>query len=376
MWEATKAHKPSVPVIDIHTHVEVPASAGIARPLFKPEYDPRMVVQPEESTRYNRELRATQTDKFITTSARMADMDLQGVDMQVLAIAPPQYYYWLDAETGPRVSAIQNDAIAEMAADASGRFVGIANLPMNHPQAAVVEMERALTELGMNGFEINADVNGGDLDDRRFDPVWAKACALDMLVILHPHGWTEPRRMDDYYLINLVCMPLASTVAVSRMILGGVFHRFPELKLLVVHGGGYLPFYFSRTDHGYRFRPETRRQIPELPSHYLHKLYFDTTVFRPEEVEYLVREFGADRVLMGTDYPFDMGPTDPLGFLADVRLTEAERNLIVGGNAVRLLKIGSPESYTDDIAALPAPPRPARPESAERSRTAPSQRGL
>lgn len=182
-------------------------------------------------------------------------------------------------------------------------------------------------------------MNGGDLDDRRFDPVWAKASELDMLAILHPHGWTEPRRMDDYYLINVVCMPLASTVAVSRMILGGVFERFPDFKMLVVHGGGYLPFYYARTDHAYRVRPETRRHIPRLPSEYLHKLYFDTTVFRPEEVEYLVTEFGADHVLMGTDYPFDMGPTDPLAFLAGARLTRTDHDLIVGGNAARLLKI-------------------------------------
>jgi aminocarboxymuconate-semialdehyde decarboxylase len=339
VWSRSTAVKPPVKVIDIHSHVEVPAAAEIAAPLFKVEYDPRMVTQPAESTRYNRELRATQVDKFVSIEARMSDMDLQGVDMQVLSIAPPQYYYWMDSEVGPRTSAAENDRIAEMAAGRPDRFAGVATLPMNHPEQAAIELERAHRRLGMNGFEINADVNGGDLDDRRFDPVWAKASELDMLVILHPHGWTEPRRMDDYYLINLVCMPLASTVAVARMILGGVFHRFPELKMLVVHGGGYLPFYFGRTDHGYRIRPEAQRHIPELPSLYLHRLYFDTTVFRPEEVEYLVKEFGADRVLLGTDYPFDMGPTDPLGFLAQARLSDADRNLIVGGNAARLLRI-------------------------------------
>jgi len=338
-WAPTTAHKPTRPVIDIHSHVFVPEAADIARPMFRPELDPRMQVQPEESTRYNRELRATQEDKFTTTEARLADMDLQGVDLQVLAIAPPQYYYWLDAATGPRVSSMQNDRIAAMAAEYPRRFVGIANLPMDYPDAAVLELDRVHRRLGFNGFEINADVNGGDLDDRRFDPVWAKASVLDMLAILHPHGWTEPRRMDDYYLINVVCMPLASTVAVSRMILGGVFERFPDLKMLVVHGGGYLPFYFARTDHAYRVRPETRQHIPRLPSEYLHRLYFDTTVFRPEEIEYLVNEFGADHVLMGTDYPFDMGPTDPLAFLAEARLTGTAHDLIVGGNAARLLKI-------------------------------------
>ena len=338
-WEPTTAHKPAVRSIDIHSHVRVQAAADIAAPLFKPEYDPRMQIQPEESSRYNKELRDTYPDKFDDVNVRAADMDLQGIDTQVLSIVPPQYYYWLDGDVGPRVAAIENDRIAEMASEQPYRFVGVATLPMDHPAAAASELDRAHHELGFNGFEINSDINGGDLDDRRLDPIWAKASELGMLAILHPHGWTEPQRMDDYYLINLVCMPLASTVAVARMILGGVFERFPDLKMLVVHGGGYLPFYFGRTDHGYRIRPETQRHIPRLPSEYLHQLYFDTTVFRPEEVEYLVKEFGHEHVLLGTDYPFDMGPTDPLAFLAEARLTQAEHEAIVGLNAARLLRL-------------------------------------
>jgi aminocarboxymuconate-semialdehyde decarboxylase len=111
--------------------------------------------------------------------------------------------------------------------------------------------------------------------------------------------------------------------------------------MMVVHGGGYLPFYFARTDHAYKVRPEARHHIPRPPSEYLHKLYFDTTVFSTDAVEYLVGEFGADHVLMGTDYPFDMGPTDPLGFLADANLTEEQHALVVGGNAARLLRFPS-----------------------------------
>jgi aminocarboxymuconate-semialdehyde decarboxylase len=339
-WEASSTPKPPFPTVDVHTHVEVPAAAEIAAPLFKIEYDPRLQFQPEESTRYNRELRATQVDLMIEPEARLAHMDLQGVDIQVLAIAPPQYFHWLDEETGPRVIAMQNQRIFEMTQEAPDRFVGVANLPMDHPEAAVVEMRRARADLGFNGFEVNTDVKGGDLDDRRYDPIWEAAEEMEMLVILHPHGWTEPQRMDDYYLSNVVCMPLASTVAVSRMILGGVWERFPDLRMVVVHGGGYLPFYFARTDHAYNVRPETRRHIPRPPSEYLHKLYFDTTVFAPSMVEYLVAEFGADHVLMGSDYPFDMGPTDPVGFLAGARLSEEDHALVGGGNAIRLLRIG------------------------------------
>ena len=338
-WGPTAARKSLLPVIDVHAHVEVPEAAAVAAPLFRPEHDYRTVYQSEESTRYNRELRATQVEKFTNPEARMADMDLQGVDLQVLAIAPPQYYYWLDEPTGAKVTAMQNDRIAEIVAQYPKRFVGVANLPMDHPQAAVAEMVRAHRDLGFNGFEINADINGGELDDRRLDPVWERAEELDLLVILHPHGFTDARRMGDYYLANVICMPLASTLAVSRMILGGVFARFPELKTLVVHGGGYLPFYSARTDHAYRVRPELRHHIDRLPSEYLHLLYFDTTVFDPRMVEFLVGEYGADHVLLGSDYPFDMGPTDPFGFVSQARLTESERDLVVGGNAARLLKI-------------------------------------
>jgi aminocarboxymuconate-semialdehyde decarboxylase len=307
--------------------------------LFKIEYDPRLEFQTEESTRYNRELRATQTHLFTDPQARIPHMDLQGVDIQVLSIAPPQYFHWLDTETGPRVNAMQNDRIFEMVQEAPDRFVGVANLPMDHPAAAVAEMTRAQDNLGFNGFEVNTDVKGGDLDDRRFDPIWEAAEEMEMLVILHPHGWTEPQRMGEYYLANVVCMPLASTVAVSRMILGGVWERFPDLRMVVVHGGGYLPFYFARSDHAYQVRPELRHHITRPPSEYLHKLHFDTTVFATSMVEQLVAEFGADHVLMGSDYPFDMGPTDPVGFLTGANLTTEDLALVAGGNAIRLLGI-------------------------------------
>jgi len=336
-WEQTTAPLPGTLTIDVHSHVMVPASAELALPHFEPEMDPRGMHSTEETTRYNRDLRATQVDKFTSPQTRLADMDLQGVDIQVLAIAPPQYFYWLDDELGPKAASIQNDHIAGIVADHPDRFIGVANVPMDHPEAAAAELTRVNRDLGFNGVEINADVNGEDLDDRRFDPVWERAEELEMAVILHPHGFTHGQRMGDYYLVNVICMPLASTLAVSRMILGGVWERFPDLKMIVVHGGGYLPYYYARTDHAYRHRPELRKHIDRLPSEYLHRLYFDTAVFEPGMIEYLVREYGADHVLMGTDYPFDMGPTDPLAFIAEARLTTTERELIVGGNAARLL---------------------------------------
>lgn len=340
-WTPTTAQKPASLAIDVHSHLSVPASGALAKPYFSPEMDPRSLFSSEESLRYNAELRATpqQVGQFEQPEARISDMDKQGIDLQVLSVTPNEYFYWLDEEQAIRACRLQHERFAEVVARYPRRFTAVANLPMNHPTIAIEVMKEAKRDFGFNGFEIGADVNGGDLDDRRYDAVWEHAVELEMTVILHPQGFTQNERMGEYYLVNVLCMPLASTLAVSRMILGGVWERHPDLKMVVVHGGGYLPYYFARTDHAFRVRPELRKHISRPPSEYLHKLSFDTTVFEPRMVEYLVEEFGADHVLLGTDYPFDMGPTDPLAFLAQVRLDERSRGLILGGNAARLFQI-------------------------------------
>ena len=341
-WEPTAATKPNTVTIDAHCHIGVESSAELAKSFFKPDMDPRSFFFPPESIRYNKELRATQKEKFYGIEERLGDMDKMGIDMQLLSIIPPQYFYWLDAENGVKACRLQHERFAEIIEQHPTRFAAIGNIPMDHPDTAVEVMTEMKNEFGFNGFEISGDVNGADFDDRRFDPIWAKVVELDLTIIMHPQGFTDGQRMDNYYLINVVCMPLASTVAVSRMILGGVWERFPDLKMMVAHGGGYLPFYFARTDHAYSVRPEMRKHINRKPSEYLHNLYFDTVVFDPGMVEYLVAEFGEGHVLMGTDYPFDMGPTDPLAFLAETALTERARQLVVGGNAARLFKIQTP----------------------------------
>jgi aminocarboxymuconate-semialdehyde decarboxylase len=187
---------------------------------------------------------------------------------------------------------------------------------------------------------MGADINGLDLDDPRFEPVWEVLEELGLVIILHPAGFTQAERLTDYYLVNVIGMPLSSTLTVTRMILGGVFERHPRLQMLVVHGGGYLTFYSARTDHAFKHRPELRQHIDRPPSEYLKQLYYDITVFDPGMIEQLVTNYGADRVLLGTDYPFDMGLTDPLAMVAETSLTEVDRDLIVGGNAHRLFRLG------------------------------------
>jgi aminocarboxymuconate-semialdehyde decarboxylase len=169
---------------------------------------------------------------------------------------------------------------------------------------------------------------------------------LDVLVFVHPVGFSDAARLKDYYLNNVIGQPLEEAVFVSRLIFGGVLERYPNLKIVVGHGGGYLPFYPGRMDHAYKVRPEARQHISRPPSEYLKKLYFDSIVYQEPSLENLVRFAGSDHVLLGTDYPFDMGEADPVGFIN--QLTSAPpsaRAQILGGNAMRLLKFEANDKH-------------------------------
>lgn len=341
--EKSRAPKPAGPCVDAHTHLSVKAAAAVAKPFFRPEYEPRQLYSSPETMRYNTEYRASplNTAQFEDAEQRLADMDAQGVDAQVLAVPPTEYFYWLDETEARRANRLQHERLAEVVRRWPQRFAAVANPPMNHPDLAVETLREAHRDFGFRGAQISADVLGLDLDDRRFDPVWQTAVELDMTVILHPQGFTHGERFSDYYLVNVMCMPLASTLAVTRMILGGVWQRHPDLRVMVVHGGGYLPFYIARTDHAWRVRPELRHHLDVPPSEVLRRIYVDTNVFDPAMVEHLVARLGADHVLMGTDYPFDMGTVDPVGFLSDVAVTESDRDRILGRNAARLFGVAA-----------------------------------
>lgn len=338
-WGTSAVAKPAARTVDAHAHLMVAEAAELARPHFRPEADPRAFFSSAESTALNQQFYQVVHDKFADPEARLADMDAMGVDVQLVAISPLQYFYWADAQLSPRLAMVQNDHIAELAAARPDRLMGIGTLPMAHPEAAVSEARRLAGDLGFRGVQIGADVNGVDLDDEMLTPVWSALEDLGLVAVLHPAGFTHAQRLTDYYLVNVIGMPLSSTLTVTRMILGGVFERHPGLRMLVVHGGGYLAFYPARTDHAFRHRPEMRRHIDRLPSEYLAQLYFDTTVFDPRLVERLVETFGADHVLLGTDYPFDMGSTDPLALVAATELDDADRHRIMGGNAAGLFGI-------------------------------------
>lgn len=326
--------------IDIHCHVMTPECEEIVAPLFSSEKDPFVHYSGPASEAYNRRHFAEIIPKITGVDERLEDMDRMGIDVQAISVAPPQYFYWTEPDVGVHLSNLVNDNIARIVAGNRDRFVGLGTLPLQDVPMALDELHRVVDELGFPGLEICTNVNGVDFDDERFLPFFEKVVEHDLLLVAHPNGFTHGQRLAAYYLINTVGMPMDSTVFISRMIFGGVLERYPELKICVVHGGGYVPFYPARFDHAYRARSDTREHIARPPSTYLEQLLFDTMVYQPEDLAYLIGRYGADHVLLGTDYPYDMGEDDPIGLVLAVEgLDDKQVTQIVGGNAARLLKL-------------------------------------
>ncbi|HSJ50857.1 MAG TPA: amidohydrolase family protein [Actinomycetota bacterium] len=330
----------ATPTIDIHSHVMSTEAQELTRPMFTPDKDPFFHYASAATDAANKKLMAEITPKLTSAEVRLRDMDRMGVEIQAISVAPPQYFYWTEPDLGVRLARIQNDNLAAIVRAHPDRFVGLGTLPLQNVDASVAELERVVTEMGFPGIEICTSVNGRDFDHRGFEPLLQRAEELDVLVLMHPNGFSHGERLADYYLINTVGMPLDSTVAISRMIFGGVLERHADLKICVVHGGGYLPFYSARFDHAYRMREDCREHISRPPSTYLRQLHFDTMVFDPDDLRLLIERYGADHVLLGSDYPYDMGVDDPVGIVQAVEgMDEKERALVLGGNAARLLKL-------------------------------------
>jgi len=283
----------------------------LVRDIFSPEQEPFFRFASPESQEINQRRFAEVAPKLTSPNERLKDMDSMGVDIQAISPSPAQYYYWTDGELGLQLARMQNDRVAEIVRAYPTRFVGMGTVPLQDVERATQELERIVRELGLRAVEISTNINGVDFDDPRFEQFFAKIEELDALIFMHPIGFTDAGRFREYYLTNVIGQPLESTVAVSRLIFGGVLERHPNLKLCVAHGGGYLPYYAGRMDHGYKVRPECQRLISRSPSAYLHQLYYDTVVYTGETLASLVRQVGSEHVLLGTDYPYRHGRERP-----------------------------------------------------------------
>jgi len=271
---------------------------------------------------------------------RIGEMDRINMDMQVLSTMAPLARYDLEPELGLAYSQIQNEAISGVVKAHPGRFVGLATVPLQTPETAANELERSMKELDMRGVEIATDVNGKNLDWPELWPFYAKAEQLGAFVLVHPGVPPGYSQMKDYALFNLLGYSLATSVAIGSLIFGGVLEQFPRLKLGFCHGGGFVPYQRGRLEHGYRIKPECRRNIPKPPSEYLKLMYFDTVTHYLPALEYLIQTAGIDKILMGSDYPFDVQDSDPITTVDRVRsISSQDKKKIWGENAAQLLGI-------------------------------------
>jgi aminocarboxymuconate-semialdehyde decarboxylase len=276
---------------------------------------------------------------FFDVDARLAAMDATGVEVQLLSGWIDMSAYALADSAGTRYARMFNEALAATVGQHPDRFSGLCTVPLQAPAAAADELRFAVAELGMVGVEIATTVDGRDLDDPELEPFWATAEELQAIVLIHPYASLSGRGVSRYFLGNLVGNPAESTVAVAHLIFGGVLEKHPDLKVCLVHGGGFAPYQAGRWDRGYDANPMgAAKNLTRPPSEWLRKLYFDTVLHSPASLRFLIDFVGAEQVVLGSDYPFEMGEPAPLETIDGVKgLTGEERDLIVRGNLEQLI---------------------------------------
>jgi len=330
--------------IDMHCHYFNPEVGKKAAVLNPAEQEMPFIFANQLTRDVNTKQMKDRAPKLSDIAVRLADMDRMGIDIQAVSPAPFQYYYFAEPAFGAELARDVNDGIAHLTQQWPDRFVGIGTVPLQNADMAVIELERAVNKLGLRGIEINTHVNGKDLTDPSLglEKFFRKVDELGVALFMHPNGFTSAERLKDHYLNNVIGNPLDTTIAVSHLIFDGVMERNPGLKILLAHAGGYLAHYWARMDHAHRARPDCRTVISKPPSSYLEKFYFDTITFDPVMLGNLIDRYGADHVLLGTDYPYDMGEEDPMGLIESVkRLKRSDKDMIMGGNAARLLNISA-----------------------------------
>jgi aminocarboxymuconate-semialdehyde decarboxylase len=326
-----------VPTIDIHAH-------------FVPEEYLRIIEA--EGEPYGVRLRSGANGPMIVVGQavigpitahyhnldlRLKAMDAQRVTVHALSLNPPMVY-WADKALGVRLARLVNDAMAEATRAHPERFVALATLPMQDPEAAVNEVDRAVKELGCRGIYLGTNVRGKELPDSSFLPVFERINALAVPIFLHPFNVIGSQRLTSYYLHNLLGNPFDTAVAAANLIFSGLLDRFPKLDICLPHAGGAFPYLIGRLNHGWKVRQECKA-LKKPPLSYLRRFTYDTISHAPESLRYLIDLVGADRVMLGSDYCFDMGYARPVKVVTALRLSRNDQEKILGANAARLLRL-------------------------------------
>ena len=314
-------------VIDVHTH-------------FIPEFvlaEGALGVKAEDGTLVHPEgFRYPAHPEFAEVPAKLAGMDAAGIDVAVLSISPTLFFYEADAEEAVAFARKANDALAEMI-DGNDRLLGFAHLPLQDADAAAAELERCITELGFRGAHIGTSYDGGKpLDGPELDPVWAAADRHGFPLVLHPYYVGAKPGLEDFYFTNSLGNLIDTTVAGSRLLHAEVLDRYTNVPVVLVHAGGFLPFQVGRLDHAYDVRQEPRKFISDPPSTRLDRLWVDTITHSDESLAFLQSRIGIERIVLGTDVPFDMGDPRPLDRVRRAGVDEHR----IGETAASLIGLG------------------------------------
>ena len=286
-----------------------------------------------------RRLNASQPEQLWDVDLRLRAMDASRVDLQALSVPPFCYFYSLEGRTAAGFARRLNDAIAAVVRRHPDRFIGLATVPLQDAALAIKELDRAVEVLGMRGVEINSNVAGENLDDPSLHAFFSRVEQLGIPIFIHPHYVAAAERLRDYYLTNLIGNPLDTSIAAACLVFGGIMTRFPRLNVYLAHGGGNTPYICGRWQHGWEVRAEPRRLLDRPPMEFVRRFCFDTITHSRPALAYLVNTFGSDHVLLGTDYPFDMGDMRPVETVDALGLPNADRERILGGNASRLFHL-------------------------------------
>jgi len=332
------------PIVDVHAHVLLPQLEALVK-----EHDPQGLAEHQQtdllrngvasqqnSGQMIRERWALLTDPV----TRLEHMDKSRVQVQIISPSPSHFYAFADAQLATLVCQEANRLVRDYIDQEPTKFHGLGLAPLQHPDLMVQALDDAMLNRGLAGVEIGSyapDPHGGtvELSDPRLEPFWARAQELGAVIFLHPFGCPLEARLDRFYLSNTVAQPAENAVALSHFIFAGVLDRFPELKLIAAHGGGYLPQVIGRSDHAWKVRPEAKGCV-NPPSSYLQRLWFDSLVHNPIELARLTETAGAKHVLLGSDYPFDMGNMYPVEAVEVAGLGPAEQEAILRENAADL----------------------------------------
>jgi predicted TIM-barrel fold metal-dependent hydrolase len=280
-------------------------------------------------------------NQYIVIAERLKQMDAMAIDMEVLSINP--FWYRKDRDTAAAIVKLQNEKLAELTGSHPDRFAAFASLALQYPDLAAEQLDYAVRKLGLRGAQIGGNVAGEEFSNPKFHPVWAKAEELGAVLFIHPQSTPElaGRFKGNGWLSNTIGNPLDTTIALQHLIFEGTLDRFPGLKVLAAHGGGYLGSYAARSDHACFVAPpgacNPDIKLKKQPTEYLRQLYFDALVFTPEALRHLVAQVGASQVMLGSDHPFvwEQHPVDHI--FATTTLSDDEKVAILGGNAAKVL---------------------------------------